>query len=192
MPSVCPRGGFDSRAPHHGRRVNIVIGFRPELWRSVAPNDTPAKLTDSMSRSRAPRDTRCRQRRRSVAMDRRSIVRRRVRPGSRCGAKLAPYAKSKRELDGWSYRHSRDLTASKTYGKPGTHDCPRVATIPTVNRAPPERFYSTSNGNIKHRSGKRFRMTRKSVSWAGPKADSTEFAERRHAGRLARVAYDSR
>src|ERR1700733_14458121 len=25
--------------------VNVVVGFRPELWRSVAANDTPAELT---------------------------------------------------------------------------------------------------------------------------------------------------
>ena len=40
--------------------VNLVAGFRPELWRSLAPDDAPPASPASTSRSSAPTATRFR------------------------------------------------------------------------------------------------------------------------------------
>jgi putative iron-dependent peroxidase len=112
--------------------VNIVIGFRPELWRSVAPNDTPAKLTGfneplagsagySMPATQADLWLWIAGASYDVVFD---LARDAV-------AKLAPYAKIERELDGWSYRHSRDLTGFEDGTEnPALMIAPSVATIP--------------------------------------------------------------
>jgi putative iron-dependent peroxidase len=112
--------------------VNIVIGFRPELWRSVAPNDTPEKLTGfneplagsagySMPATQADLWLWIAGASYDVVFD---LARDAV-------AKLAPYAKIERELDGWSYRHSRDLTGFEDGTEnPALMIAPSVATIP--------------------------------------------------------------
>ncbi|MDB5043604.1 MAG: Dyp-type peroxidase, partial [Candidatus Eremiobacteraeota bacterium] len=91
--------------------VNLVIGFRPELWRTVAPDDAPAELIGFNEPLRGAR---------GYAM-----------PATQSDAwlwiagasydvvfdlaraaivTLRPVAKVEREIVGWSYRHSRDLT----------------------------------------------------------------------------------
>src|SRR6202171_418889 len=45
----------DLRPPHTTvGGVNLVVGFRPELWRSVAPGDAPANLTGFNDALRGP------------------------------------------------------------------------------------------------------------------------------------------
>lgn len=91
--------------------VNVVIGFRPELWRTVAADDAPAKLDGfnqplagsagySMPATQADLWVWIAGASYDVVFD---LAREAV-------AKLAPCATVERELDGWSYRHSRDLT----------------------------------------------------------------------------------
>jgi putative iron-dependent peroxidase len=91
--------------------VNIVIGFRPELWRSVAPRESPQQLIGFndplagsegyvMPATQADLWLWIAGSSYDVAFD---VAREAV-------TKLATIAILERELSGWSYRHSRDLT----------------------------------------------------------------------------------
>jgi putative iron-dependent peroxidase len=91
--------------------VNIVIGFRPELWHSVAPHESPGQLTGFnapltgsedyvMPATQADLWLWIAGASYDVAFD---VARTAI-------TKLATVAVLERELRGWSYRHSRDLT----------------------------------------------------------------------------------
>ena len=111
--------------------VNAVIGFRPELWRSVAPDETPAQLTGfneplagsegySMPATQADLWLWIAGASYDVVFD---LARDAV-------AKLAPLATLERELEGWSYRHSRDLTGFEDGTEnPALMIAPGIATI---------------------------------------------------------------
>jgi putative iron-dependent peroxidase len=111
--------------------VNVVIGFRPELWRAVAPDDTPAKLAGfdqplagsdgySMPATQADLWVWIAGASYDVVFD---LAREAV-------AKLAPCATLERELEGWSYRHSRDLTGFEDGTEnPALMIAPGIATI---------------------------------------------------------------
>ena len=111
--------------------VNAVIGFRPELWRAVAPDDAPAALTGfnaplpgaagySMPATQADLWLWIAGSSYDVVFD---LAREAI-------AKLAPLATLVRELDGWSYRHSRDLTGFEDGTEnPALMIAPRIATI---------------------------------------------------------------
>jgi porphyrinogen peroxidase len=112
--------------------VNIVIGFRPELWRDIAPNDTPAELRGFtepivgieefvMPATQADLFVWTAGASYDVCFD---LARDAI-------AKLAQIATLTRELSGWSYLHSRDLTGFED----GTENpvlmiAPQIATVP--------------------------------------------------------------
>lgn len=112
--------------------VNAVIGFRPELWRKVAPDETPAELTGfnaplagaagySMPATQADLWLWIAGASYDVVFD----------LASEAIAKLASVATPIRELDGWSYRHSRDLTGFEDGTKnPALMVAPGIATVP--------------------------------------------------------------
>jgi porphyrinogen peroxidase len=111
--------------------VNVVIGFRPELWRAVAPADTPAALTGfneplagsagySMPATQADLWLWIAGASYDVVFD---LARDAI-------GKLAHCTKLERELDGWSYRHSRDLTGFEDGTEnPALMIAPGIATI---------------------------------------------------------------
>jgi putative iron-dependent peroxidase len=112
--------------------VNIVIGFRPELWRSAAPHESPRTLTgfnDSLTGSdgyvmpatQADLWLWIAGSSYDVAFD---VARDAI-------AKLAAVALLERELGGWSYRHSRDLTGFEDGTEnPSLAIAPNIVTIP--------------------------------------------------------------
>jgi putative iron-dependent peroxidase len=111
--------------------VNAVIGFRPELWRTVAAGDTPAELTSfntpitgiegyTMPATQADLWFWIAGSSYDVVFD---LAREAI-------ATLATCATVTRELDGWSYRHSRDLTGFEDGTEnPALLIAPEVATI---------------------------------------------------------------
>lgn len=112
--------------------VNVVIGFRPELWRTVAPDAAPADLIGFnaaiagaegfvMPATQADLWLWIAGASYDVVFD----------MAGEAIEKLAPCAKLERELDGWSYRHSRDLTGFEDGTKnPALMIAPGIATIP--------------------------------------------------------------
>jgi putative iron-dependent peroxidase len=112
--------------------VNAVIGFRPEIWRAVAADDTPAELSGfnaplagaegySMPATQADLWLWIAGASYDVVFD---LAREAI-------ATVAPCATVTRELDGWSYRHSRDLTGFEDGTEnPALMIAPEVATIP--------------------------------------------------------------
>ncbi len=111
--------------------VNVVIGFRPEVWRTVAPDETPAELTGfnaplpgsdgySMPATQADLWLWIAGASYDVVFD---LAREAI-------AKLAPHATLASELDGWSYRHSRDLTGFEDGTEnPALMIAPAIATV---------------------------------------------------------------
>jgi putative iron-dependent peroxidase len=112
--------------------VNLVIGFRPELWRSVAPDDTPAELagfnaplagSDGYAMPATQADVWF-----WVAGASYDVV---FDVGRAVIGALAGVATLERELSGWSYKHSRDLTGFEDGTEnPALMIAPRIATIP--------------------------------------------------------------
>jgi porphyrinogen peroxidase len=112
--------------------VNAVIGFRPEIWRAVAAGDTPAELRSfdaplagaegySMPATQADLWL-------WIAGSSYDVVFDMAREAI---AKLETYATVTRELDGWSYRHSRDLTGFEDGTEnPALMIAPDIATVP--------------------------------------------------------------
>jgi putative iron-dependent peroxidase len=112
--------------------VNAVIGFRPDIWRAVAAGDTPAELRGfdaplagaegySMPATQADLWLWIAGSSYDVVFD---LAREAI-------AKLEPFATVTRELDGWSYRHSRDLTGFEDGTEnPSLMIAPGIATIP--------------------------------------------------------------
>ena len=112
--------------------VNVVIGFRPEIWQAVAPKDAPAGLTGfneplagsegfSMPATQADLFVWIAGASYDVVFD---LAREAL-------AKLAPVATLAREIDGWSYKHSLDLTGFEDGTKnPALMIAPGIATIP--------------------------------------------------------------
>jgi len=112
--------------------VNLVVGFRPELWREAVPGDTPLDLAGFNDELRGPDGY--------------------VMPATQADAWvwvagasydvcfdvardtiaiLQPIAKLASELDGWSYRHSRDLTGFEDGTKnPSLLDALDIALVP--------------------------------------------------------------
>jgi putative iron-dependent peroxidase len=91
--------------------VNLVIGFRPELWRAVAPDDAPSDVrgfdeplrgVDGYSMPATQADAWV-----WIAGASYDVVFDLARAAIDA---FGPVATLERELSGWSYRHSRDLT----------------------------------------------------------------------------------
>jgi putative iron-dependent peroxidase len=112
--------------------VNVVIGFRPETWQVVAPRDVPAGLTGfndplpgsegfSMPATQAGLFVWIAGRSYDRVFD---FAREAI-------GRLDTVALLTRQIDGWSYRHSRDLTGFEDGTEnPGPTSAPSVATIP--------------------------------------------------------------
>jgi porphyrinogen peroxidase len=102
----------DLRAPHTTvGGANLVVGFRPELWRTAAPDDAPKDVHgfDAPVRGRESFEMPATQADlwiwySAAAYD---IV---FDLGKMTLEALAPHAELTRESVGWSYKHSRDLT----------------------------------------------------------------------------------
>jgi putative iron-dependent peroxidase len=116
--------------------VNLVIGFRPELWRSVAPDDTPPELAGFNEPLRGARGYSMPATQADawlwIAGSSYDVVFDTAR-----GALVAlrPVAKAEREIVGWSYRRSRDLTGFEDGTEnPSLLEAPTVASV--VNGAP--------------------------------------------------------
>jgi putative iron-dependent peroxidase len=112
--------------------VNLVIGFRPELWRAVAPDDAPAGLAGFNAPLPGSGDYTMPATQADLwlwiaaaAYDNAFDTARAVM------AALAPFATLERELSGWGYRHSRDLTGFEDGTEnPGLAVAPVIATVP--------------------------------------------------------------
>ena len=112
--------------------VNRVIGFRPSLWRKIAPKDAPASVHDfereivgadgyKMPATQADLWI-------WFAASSYDIV---FDLGKAAVKVLAPYATLTRELQGWSYRHNRDLTGFEDGTENPTLDAaPEIVLIP--------------------------------------------------------------
>jgi putative iron-dependent peroxidase len=112
--------------------VNIVVGFRPEVWRLVAPHDSPGELTGFnepltgfedyvMPATQADLWLWIAGSSYDVTFD---VARDAI-------TKLAEVAVLERELGGWSYRHSRDLTGFEDGTEnPALVIAPGIVTVP--------------------------------------------------------------
>lgn len=112
--------------------ANAVVGLRPELWRTLAPGDTPADLRGfdeplpgsgdyTMPATQADLWLWIAGASYDVVFD---LARGAI-------AALEPLATLERELDGWSYRHSRDLTGFEDGTEnPSLLLAPAIATVP--------------------------------------------------------------
>ncbi|MBV8368728.1 MAG: Dyp-type peroxidase [Candidatus Eremiobacteraeota bacterium] len=106
-------GAIASLRPPHTTvgGVNLVVGFRPELWRGVAPDDVPANVTSFENDLRGPDGYVMPATQADlfvwVAAAAYDIV---FDLGQTAIATAAPHASLVREATGWSYKHSRDLT----------------------------------------------------------------------------------
>jgi putative iron-dependent peroxidase len=112
--------------------VNRVIGFRPSLWRKIAPKDAPAGVHD-FERDLVGADGYKMPATQAdlwiwFAASSYDIV---FDLGKAAVQSLAPYATLTRELQGWSYRHNRDLTGFEDGTENPTLDAaPEIVLIP--------------------------------------------------------------
>jgi len=121
----------------HGPRqtiegVNFVVGFRPELWRTVAPADAPADIVSFMSELTGPDGY-------SMPATQSDIFI--WIAGASYGNvfdvatavvdNLQPIATPVREITGWTYQSNRDLTGFQDGTEnPTLVDAPDVVLIP--------------------------------------------------------------
>ncbi len=111
--------------------VNLVIGFRPELWRRVAPNDAPRDLhgfnaelrgADGYTMPATQADIFL-----WIAGASYDVV---FDLAIEAIDAIKPVARLVRELSGWSYRHSRDLTGFEDGTEnPSLLEAPDVALV---------------------------------------------------------------
>jgi len=112
--------------------LNLVAGFRPELWRSVAPDNTPADAlgfdepvrgVDGFEMPATQSDAWL-----WFAAASYDIAWDSARAAMR---ELREIARLDRALDGWAYRHSRDLTGFEDGTEnPSLMEAPDVAIVP--------------------------------------------------------------
>ncbi len=137
VPGVDPRTLVETAANIHEPRttvggVNFAVGFRPSLWRALAPDATPADAQDFSKAYVGPDGFRM--------------------PATQCdlwlyfsGASYDIVWESAREaiaalqgvatlasdIDGWQYRHSRDLTGFEDGTEnPSLMEAPDIALVP--------------------------------------------------------------
>ncbi|HTA37441.1 MAG TPA: Dyp-type peroxidase [Candidatus Acidoferrales bacterium] len=137
------RAGADARAAlqllvslHEPRATvggaNRMLGFRPALWRELAPNDAPQNVHDfdrpiegpdgySMPATQADVWLWLSAASYSIVFD----------MGEEAIKTLAPYATLAREYRGWSYHHNRDLTGFEDGTEnPLLDEAPEIALVP--------------------------------------------------------------
>ncbi|HEX8919158.1 MAG TPA: Dyp-type peroxidase [Chloroflexota bacterium] len=91
--------------------VNLVIGFRPELWRAVAPDDIPAGVSDFAEDLVGPDGYRMPATQHDLYISAAGHSYDPVFDTAREAiAQLEGVATLKHEIKGWTYRDSRDLT----------------------------------------------------------------------------------
>ena len=126
------RAVADLRTPHTTvGGVNLVLGFRPELWRAVEPDGAPGDVhgfnepvrgADGYEMPATQADLFL-----WYAAAAYDIV---YDLGTATVDALRPYATLTRELTGWSYRHSRDLTGFEDGTEnPNLYEAPGIALI---------------------------------------------------------------
>jgi len=139
-PGVDPLRLLQAAASFHEPRttvggMNLVVGFRPELWRGIAPEDTPADARgfdapivgpDGFTMPATQADVWLWMAAASydVLWD----------AGRAVISELTSIATLERQLSGWAYRHSRDLTGFED----GTEN-PSLMEAPEVALVPPDR-----------------------------------------------------
>ena len=111
--------------------VNLVVGFRPELWRAVAPDDAPESLTGFNTPLQGARGYAMPATQADawlwIAGASYDVV---FDMAKDAIAALRDVASLERELVGWSYRHSRDLTGFEDGTEnPSLMEAPEIATI---------------------------------------------------------------
>lgn len=134
---VTARSLIEAAASFHEPRttvggMNLVVGFRPELWREVAPEDTPGDARgfdapivgpDGFTMPATQSDLWL-----WLAAASYDIV---WDEGRRVIAGLAPIATLERQLSGWAYKHSRDLTGFEDGTEnPSLMEAPDIAIVP--------------------------------------------------------------
>jgi putative iron-dependent peroxidase len=106
--------------------VNRVIGFRPSIWRTIAPDDSPREVADFEREVRGPDGFAMPATQADawiwLAAASYDIV---FDLGKEIIEAAAPFATLVREATGWAYRHNRDLTGFED----GTEN-------PTLDQAP--------------------------------------------------------
>jgi putative iron-dependent peroxidase len=126
------RAVADLRPPHTTvGGVNLVVGFRPELWSEVAPADAPPGLLGFNEPLSGPDGYTMPATQADLfvwyAGSAYDIV---YDLGTDTLDALAPLASLARETTGWSYRHSRDLTGFEDGTEnPNLFEAPSVALI---------------------------------------------------------------
>jgi putative iron-dependent peroxidase len=132
-PAALVRAVADLRPPHTTvGGVSLVVGFRPELWRTAAPSDAPADVTGFNADLRGAGGYVMPATQADVwvwfAAAAYDIV---FDLGSATVADLAGVATLEREMTGWSYRHSRDLTGFEDGTEnPTLYEAPEIVLIP--------------------------------------------------------------
>jgi putative iron-dependent peroxidase len=133
QPAELVRAVADLRPPHTTvGGMNLVVGFRPELWRSVAPDDAPRDVAGFNEPLRAADGYTMPATQADVwiwfAAAAYDII---FDAGRGAIDALAPYARVVREMTGWSYRHSRDLTGFEDGTEnPTLFEAPEIVLIP--------------------------------------------------------------
>jgi putative iron-dependent peroxidase len=136
-PGVSARSLIEAAASFHEPRttvggMNLVVGFRPELWREVAPGDAPpdARGFDepivgpggfTMPATQADLWLWLAAASYDIVWD----------EGRNVLADLTPIATLDRQLSGWAYKHSRDLTGFEDGTEnPSLMEAPGIAIVP--------------------------------------------------------------
>jgi putative iron-dependent peroxidase len=112
--------------------ANVVIGFRPELWRTVVPDGIPSAVSGFDAPLRGPDGYTLPATQADlfvwISAAAYDIV---FDLGVDLVATLAPLATLARETTGWSYKHSRDLTGFEDGTEnPSLSEAPEIALVP--------------------------------------------------------------
>lgn len=112
--------------------VNLVVGFKPELWRSVAPSQAPRDAKDFEVPLRGPDGFEMPATQADLWLWFSGATYDIVWENARDAVGyLRGIARLVREVDGWSYRHSRDLTGFEDGTEnPNLLDAPDAALVP--------------------------------------------------------------
>ena len=112
--------------------INLVAGFRPELWREVAPDDAPARLEGFDSDLVGPDGYTMPATQHDAVLWLSGSAYDVVFDVARAAiATLAPVAALAEETSSWPYQHDRDLTGFIDGSEnPDLIDAPELTTIP--------------------------------------------------------------
>jgi len=112
--------------------VNLVAGFRPELWREVVPNDAPADVSGFDEPLNGPDDFVMPATQHDVVLWISGASYDVVFDVARAAiAELAPLASVAEETSSWSYHHDRDLTGFiDGTENPSLLEAPEIVLIP--------------------------------------------------------------